>query len=82
MPEWLSGILGTGADVVKARYQSQADIAYAQAMGSTIAQQRDYMAQMQAANAVGQTQSNRMALSIGAGILVLALVLRQTAQAR
>lgn len=82
MPEWLDSILGTAGDVVKARYQSQADVAYAQAMGATVAQQRAYMAEL-AQNAqvidAGQTQKFMI---YGVGLLLFLLALRQTSQAR
>ena len=82
MPDWLGSILGTAGDVIKTKYQSQADVAYAQAMGSTMAQQRAYMAELAQSQQVMDASQTQKFMVYGVGLLLFLLALRQTSQAR
>ncbi|MGE5476171.1 MAG: hypothetical protein ACM3Q1_05920 [Bacteroidales bacterium] len=82
MPEWLNGILGTAGDVIKSKYQSQSDVAYAQALGATVAQQRAYAAELAQSQQIMDASQTQKFMVYGVGLLLFLLALRQTAQAR
>jgi len=93
MPDWLDKVLNAGVSVVTA--DKQADLAKAQATAQAAAQAAAAQAQAAQAGRAAEAQivSARMAqadqnaqkatvIAIGAGLLLVALFLRQTAPAR
>jgi hypothetical protein len=82
MPDWLDGILGTVGDVANTAGNVIGGIYSQQQQAKAAQEQRAYLAQLAQTNSIMGTQSTRQVLYIGAGLVLMLLLLRQTAQNR
>lgn len=82
MPDWLDNVLGTVGDVAETAGGVLGGIYTQQQQAKAAQEQRAYLAQLAQTNSILGSQSNRQVLYIGAALVMMLLLLRQTAQNR